>query len=426
MTTAIFLGFLIGPMLVGLPVAFCLMVTGIALMLHMGNFETQTLARTMIEGADSYPLLAVPFFILAGELMVAGGMSRRIVDLALALIGHVKGGLGYVAIVAAILLASISGSAVADTAALAAMLVPVMAKAGYDKARAGGLMAAGGIIGPIIPPSIPFVLLGSVTGISITKLFLGGIVPGLLLGLSLAVTWYVVSRRDDIAVLPRQSLGQVMKAAGNSIFAMVMPVIILGGMRVGVFTPTEAAVVAAVYTFAISALVYRELTVSQLYNCFLNAGLATAIVMFMVAAVMISSWLIALADLPGELIRMLEPFIDQPKLLMFLIMLALMVIGMPLDMTPTILILGPLLMPLIKSANIDEVYFGVMFVLVNCIGLITPPVGSVLNTICSVVNISMDRAMSGVMPFVVAETIVLFLLVLFPELVTLPLAWFLR
>ena len=203
MTIAIFLVSLMGPMALGLPVAFALIVCGIALMLHMDVFDVQIIAQKITEGADSFPLLALPFFILAGEIMVVGGLSRRIVAMALSLFGHLRGGLGYVTILAAVMLASISGSAVADTAALASMLIPAMNKAGYDKGRTVGLIASGGVIAPIIPPSIAFVVLGSVTGISVTKLFLAGIVPGLLLGVALTVAWYLVARGGEVATLPK-------------------------------------------------------------------------------------------------------------------------------------------------------------------------------------------------------------------------------
>lgn len=420
MTIAVFLASLMGSMALGLPVAFALLVCGIALMLHMDVFDVQIIAQKITEGADSFPLLALPFFILAGEIMVVGGLSRRIVAMALSLFGHLRGGLGYVTIVAAVLLASISGSAVADTAALAAMLIPAMTKAGYHKGRSVGLIASGGVIAPIIPPSIAFVVLGSVTGISVTKLFLAGVVPGLLLGVALAVAWYLVARGGEVGVLPKAKPREVLAALIDGAWALVMPVIILGGMRMGVFTPTEAAVVAAVYAFLVSVFIYREMSLPKLYDALLNAAVISAVVMFMVAAVNVSAWLITMADLPGELGRLLAPFADNPILLMFLIQALLLVIGMPLDMMPTILILGPLLVPIVEKAGIDPVYFGVLFV-INCsIGLITPPVGSVLNTAAGVANISMNKVIAGIWPFLLAQVLVLFLLTAFPSLVTVP------
>src|SRR5689334_7647953 len=217
-------------MALGMPIAYALLVTGIALMWHLHSFDPQILAQNLIEGANSFTLLAVPFFLLAGEIMNVGGLSRRIVDVALALVGHVRGGLGYVAIIASVLLAALSGSAVADAAALTALLLPMMVKAGHNRASSAGLIAAGGIIAPIIPPSIGFVIFGVAANVSITKLFLAGIVPGLLIGGSLWVTWWGVSRRERIPVPPRKSLAEVTRALRESVWAMGLPLIILVGL----------------------------------------------------------------------------------------------------------------------------------------------------------------------------------------------------
>ena len=203
MTVAVFLGSLLAAMALGIPIAYSLLLCGVALMLYMGNFDAQILAQNLLEGANSFPLLAVPFFMLAGEIMNVGGLSRRIVNLAMTLVGHVRGGLGYVVILAAVMMAALSGSAVADAAALAALLLPMMVRAGHDKARSGGLIASAAIIAPIIPPSIAFVIFGVAANVSITKLFLAGIVPGLLMGVSIAVAWYFVSRRENITPPPK-------------------------------------------------------------------------------------------------------------------------------------------------------------------------------------------------------------------------------
>jgi tripartite ATP-independent transporter DctM subunit len=259
MTIVIFIGVLLGAMSLGMPIAFALMVTGTALMWHLGIFDDQIIAQNMINGADNFPLLAVPFFLLAGELMNTGGLSRRIVEVAGAFVGHVRGGLGYVAIFAAIVMASLSGSAVADTAALAALLIPMMRKAGYDVGRAAGLMAAGGIIAPVIPPSIGFIIFGVAAGVSITKLFFAGIVPGILMGLSLVVTWWWTSRKENVLPEPRKSAKEMLTALLSSFWAFLLPVLIIGGLKFGIFTPTEAAVTAAVYALFVGLFVYREL-----------------------------------------------------------------------------------------------------------------------------------------------------------------------
>jgi TRAP-type transport system large permease protein len=424
MTIAIFVGALLGAMALGIPIAYALLASGVALMWHLEMFDAQILAQNVINGADSFPLLAVPFFMLAGEIMNVGSLSKRIVNFALALVGHIRGGLGYVAIVAACLLSALSGSAVADAAALTALLLPMMVKAGHDKGQSGGLIAACGVIGPIIPPSIGFVIFGVAANVSISKLFLAGIFPGILIGASLWLTWMLLVRKEKIQPPPRKSKAEVMVAMREATWALMLPLIILFGLRFGIFTPTEAAVVAAGYAFFVTVVIYRELSLKQLYAIFVTAAKTTAIIMFLVAAAMVSAWLITVADLPSKVVALLQPFIDSPKLLMVAIMVLCILVGTAMDMTPTILILTPVLMPVVKAAGIDPVYFGVLFIINNSIGLITPPVGTVLNTVAGVGRMKMDEVTKGVMPFMLAEFAIMFLMVMFPQLVTVPAKWF--
>lgn len=424
MTIAIFLGALLGAMALGVPIAFSLLLCGAALMWHLGMFDPQILAQNVIEGANSFPLLAVPFFMLAGEIMNAGGLSRRIVHFAMTLVGHVKGGLGYVAIIAAIMLAALSGSAVADAAALAALLLPMMNRAGYQTARSAGLLASASIIAPIIPPSIGFVVFGVAANVSISKLFMAGIAPGVMLGAALGFTWWFLVRKEKMQASPRASRKDVLLALKDATFALGLPVIVVVGLKFGVFTPTEAAVVAAVYALLISLVVYRELKLSQLYGLFQAAAQTTAVIMFLVAAAMVSAWMITVANLPAELVALLQPLLDNPTLLLIVMMVITMLVGTAMDMTPTILILTPVFMPIVKAAGIDPVYFGVLFMINNAIGLITPPVGTVLSTVAGVGKISMDEVTRGVWPFMLAQFAVMFLLVLFPSLVLVPARWF--
>jgi len=424
MTIAIFLGSMLAAMALGIPIAFSLLLCGAALMWHLDMFDAQILAQNVINGADSFPLLAVPFFMLAGEVMNAGGLSRRIVNFAMTLVGHIKGGLGYVAIVAAVMMAALSGSAVADAAALSALLLPMMVAAGHDKARSAGLLASASIIAPIIPPSIGFVIFGVAANVSISKLFMAGIAPGIMLAAALWLTWWWVARKEAVAVPARKSRAEVLAAFRDATFALVLPVIVVVGLKFGVFTPTEAAVVAAVYALLVSTLIYRELKLSQLYGLFLAAAKTTAVIMFLVAAAMVSAWLITVAQLPAQVVTLLQPLLDSPKLLMMAIMLLVIVVGTAMDMTPTILILTPVLMPIVKAAGIDPVYFGVLFIINNAIGLITPPVGTVLNTVAGVGKVSMDEVTRGVWPFMLAQFSGMFLMVLFPQIVMVPARWF--
>ncbi|MFN3276809.1 MAG: TRAP transporter large permease subunit [Paracoccus hibiscisoli] len=420
MTLALFLGVLFLGILAGLPVAFALLLSSMALMVHMNLFSADILAQSLINGVDSFPLLAVPFFLVAGEVMSRGGLSTRIVALAMALVGHRRGGLGYVAILTAIVLAGLSGSAVADAAALVSILYPMMRKAGYPEGRSLGLLASGGIIAPIIPPSLPLILVGVAGNISIAKLFMAGIAPGLMMALMLVTIWTLIMRGEEIEVLPRATRAERWKALREGIWALLLPVIIIGGIRSGAFTPTEAAVVAAVYAIVISTVIYRELTFRGFVDVLIQAGRSTAMVMFLVGCAMVAAWLITVAQLPQQLAALLQPLIDSPRLLMLVIMLLVLAVGMVMDLSPTVLILVPLLMPVVRMAGIDEVYFGLMFILNCSIGLITPPVGTVLNVVCGVGRVPMSQAVRGVGPFILGYVVLLGLFILFPQLITVP------
>ena len=422
MTIAVFTFSLLGAMALGMPIAFALLVCGIALMHSLGIFDSQIVAQNIINGADSFPLMAVPFFMLAGEIMNKGGLAKRIVDIALAVVAICAAAL--IRHHPCILCAGVlSGSACRGCCGTSALLVPMMVAAGR-KMYAAGLVAAGGIIAPVIPPSIGFVLFGVAGGVSISKLFLAGIVPGLLLGVGLCFAWWWVARGEDIERPPRKSFREIAWAIIDGFWALMLPVIIIVGLRFGIFTPTEAAVVVAVYALFVATCIYRELNLSQLYEVFVSAALSTSVVMFLVAAALVSSWLITVAEIATQVVDLVRPFMGNQTFLMLAIMILVVVVGTALDMAPTILILTPILMPIIKQAGIDPVYFGVLFIINNAIGLITPPVGVVLNVVCGVSRISMEDIIKGVWPFMIAQLVVLFLMVLFPQLVIVPAKWF--
>ncbi len=423
MSAAIFLGLLLLLIAVGMPIAFSLLFAAIGLMLQMGQFDAQIVVQNAIGGADNFVLMAVPFFILAGEFMNAGGLSKRIVELASAFVGHLRGGLGYVAIFAALLLASLSGSAVADTAALAAILVPMMREAGYDPARSCGLMAAGGIIAPVIPPSIGFLLFGVVANVSITRLFLAGIVPGILMGGALIMAWWIVSRKSETELAPRKSVTERAALIGKGFWALMLPVIIIGGLKFGIFTPTEAAVVAAMYALFVGAVIYRELTLSAIYHCLLVTARTSAVVLLLAALAMVASYMITIADIPGQVGEWLQVFSGSQLMLTIAMMLVVFFAGMVLDFIPIVLIFTPVFLPIAQQAGIDPVYFGVIFIMNCSIGMITPPVGVVLNVVSSIGKVTMAQAVRGVMPFLIAEAIILVALVLFPALVMVPAGW---
>ncbi|KDD10071.1 TRAP transporter large permease [Bordetella bronchiseptica] len=423
MTLAIFVFVLLAGLAIGLPVAYALILTGVALMYQLDFYDAQIVAQNLLNGADSFPLMAVPFFMLAGAVMNAGGLSARIVDLALKLVGHIKGGLGYVTILAACILASLSGSAAADAAALSALLVPMMMKAGHSRARSSGLVASSGIIALVIPPSIGLVLIGVTGNISITGLFMAGIVPGILMGVSLCVAWWLLSRKEQIQPLPRVDRAEVRQSLVRSFWALMLPVIIIVGLRFGIFTPTEAGVVAAVYAIFVATCIYRELPMRRLYEVFLTSAKMTAMVMFLVAGALVSGWMITVAGLPAQVSDIISPFSDTPTLLMLVIIGLVIVIGMAMDMIPIVLILIPVLLPSVTAAGIDPVYFGVVFMLACAIGLITPPVGAVLNVVAGVTGTRMVELVKGVWPFLLAQCATLLLLILFPQLVLAPYRW---
>ncbi|MBQ0933527.1 TRAP transporter large permease subunit [Ideonella sp. 4Y16] len=408
---------------IGVPMAFALVLTGASMAWLLDFWDTQLLAQNLVAGIDSFPLLAVPFFILAGELMNAGGISRRIIDMARAWLGHVRGGLGFVTIGAAILMASMSGSALADTAALATILLPMMRSQGYPMGTSAGLMASGGIIAPIIPPSMPFVIYGVTTNTSISSLFLSGIVPGLIMGLGLVLAWLWQLRGMNVQADAPMPMGERLRTSARAFWALLMPLIIIGGMKSGVFTPTEAAVVAAFYALVIAFAVHREMGLADLYGVLTRAAKTTAIVMFLCAGAQVASYMVTLADLPNTLSGLLGPLVDHPRLLMAVMMIVLVLIGTALDLTPTILIFAPVMLPIAVKAGIDPVYFGLMFVLNGAIGLITPPVGTVLNVVAGVGRLRLDEVIKGVNPFLVVYLAILTLFTVFPEFVTAPVRW---
>jgi tripartite ATP-independent transporter DctM subunit len=408
---------------IGMNMALALVLTGAGMAWVLGFWDTQLLAQNLVAGVDSFPLLAVPFFILAGELMNSGGISQRIITMAQAWVGHIRGGLGFVAIGAAVLMASMSGSALADTAALATILMPMMRQQGYPMHTSAGLIASGGIIAPIIPPSMPFVIYGVTTNTSISALFISGIVPGLIMGAGLIVAWKLVLRDLDLPQGQPLPLRERLGATRKAFWALLMPLIIIGGMKTGVFTPTEAAVVAAFYALVVALFIHREMKLGAVHGVLVRAAKTTAIVMFLCAGAQVASYMITLADLPNVLTGWLGPLVESPRLLMLVMMLVLIVIGTALDLTPTILIFAPVMLPIAVKAGIDPVYFGLMFILNGAIGLITPPVGTVLNVVAGVGRLSLHQVIKGVNPFLITYAIILFTFVLFPQIVTAPVAW---
>lgn len=420
MELVIFLISLFGLLALGIPIAIVLVLCSMALMYYSGMWDTMIIPQAMLDGANNYPLMAIPFFVFAGEIMTEGGLSKRVVQLAQLLIGRVRGGLGYAAIVASVIFAGLMGSSVGEAAALGGLLLPMMAQVGYNPGRAGGVIASGAILGPIIPPSTNFILLGATVGLSITKLFMIGLVPGLLIGLALMVTWFFIVRIDGYNEKITFTKEEARKIILDATPAFMMPVLLLGGIRFGIFTPTEGGAFACVYAIAVCTLYYRELSFKGLLEVSARAARTTSVVMLIVATATAVGWFITLAQIPAQVASVFEPLVDSPFLLLIAINLFLFAAGMVMDLTPNILIFAPVFYPLIEQAGIDPYYFGLLFVLNLGIGVITPPVGTVLYVVCGIGNIKISTLVAKMAPFLIVEVLMLFLLLFFPSLSIIP------
>lgn len=420
----IFLGSLFFFLALGIPIALVLILCAIVLMWHSGMWDAMIIPGSMLDGANNYPLMAIPFFVFAGEIMAAGGLSQRVVQLAQLMIGRVRGGLGYAAIIASVIFAGLMGSSVGEAAALGGLLLPMMKQVGYNPGRAGAIIASGAILGPIIPPSTNFILLGAtISGLSITKLFMIGLVPGVLIGLSLMVVWFFIVRKDGYTETITFTRQEAIKILVDATPAFLMPVLLLGGIRFGVFTPTEGGAFAAIYAIAVCMLYYRELSFRELLRVSARAARTTSVVMLIVATATAVGWFITIAQIPKQMTSLFMPFIDSPVILLLLINTFLFLIGMVMDLTPNILIFAPVFYPLIMQAGIDPYYFGLLFILNLGIGVITPPVGTVLYVVCGIGNIKITELIVKLIPFILMEAVMLFLLLFFPKLSLVPLNW---
>ena len=420
MTLIVFIISLLGSMAIGLPIAFALIFSGVSMLAYLNGFDVQIISQNMFNGADSYSMMALPFFMLAGDLMNRGGLTNRLVDAAGAWVGHFRGGLGYVTIIATLLFASMVGSAVASTAALGGILIPMMVKANYDRDDATGLVAASNLLSPIMPPSAPMIVLGVTESIPVSHLFLAGVAPAIYISLGLSIMWFIVAKKRNIAPLEKKPFKERMNASTEAIWAILMPVGILVGLQKGVFTPTEAGVVAVVYSMIIGLVVYKELNFKDIGEALIASAKSAATIMFLVAASAISSWVMTVANIPVLVSNLLSPFVDTPRLLMLIILGLIILIGTTMDVNPTILILAPVVLPVIKEAGINEVYFGVVFVISIVMGLLTPPVGTVLNVASAAGGISMERLVKSVLPFLLVEVIIIILMIVFPQIVIVP------
>ena len=426
-TFLVFLGALFFFMALGLPLAFVLIICAAFMMLSLGQTDIMVIAQNMVSGTNNFSLMAIPFFMLAGEIMDRGGLSIRIVRFAKLIVGRIRGGLGYVAILATIVFSGLSGSAVADAAALGAILIPLMTANGYRKSRSVAFIAAGAIVAPMIPPSIPMLVMGTSTGLSITKLFMSGLVPGLIVCLGLMAAWFFILRHDGYDDRETFSGEEAKKIMLDSLPALMMPILIVGGIRFGWFTPTEAGAFAVVYALIICTFVYKEFSFADIGKVLISAATSTATIMFIVGGATAASIYFTLAQVPAAMANALSSLIQQPTILLLLINVFLLFMGMIMDCTPNILIFAPVLFPIIKKAGIDPYYFACLMNFNLCIGLITPPVGVVLyvamNASKDGERVPVGQVIRDLIPFLGVEFALLFLMILIPSLITAPLGW---
>ncbi|HDO1377134.1 TPA: TRAP transporter large permease [Aeromonas veronii] len=418
-----FITVLFGALFIGVPIGISMMLSAIVLLFAMGMFDPQIITENFTMGVNSFPLMAIPFFILTGEIMKNGGLSLRIVDFAMSMVGHIKGGLGYVVIISGLIFAGLSGSAIADTAALGAILIPMMVSRGYNINTSTGIVCAVGIIAVVLPPSIPMIVFGVTAGVSITKLFMGGMVPGLLMAGALWLMWKFLYRNTDMPVMYKKSGKERWAAFKDAFWALLLPVILIVGLRGGIFTPTEAGVVAAIYA-AIISFYGKGLDKATLLDIFSNTVRTTGVVMFVAAAAMVSAFAITVAQIPTEIAASLAGVTENPKVILALIMLFLLIVGCVMDLIPAILIFTPVLMPIIKMYGIEPNYFGILMVINLSVGLITPPIGTVLYVGSSISKTTVYEVSKGVFPFLMVYIALLALFIILPDVVIVPMNYF--
>lgn len=419
---AVFLIALFGLVIIGVPIAFSLVGTGFFMMLTQAlsrptAWSVFTLAQKFVNGTDSVPLLAIPFFMIAGEIMTRGGISRRIVDFAYSVLGRFKGGLGYVGILASMIFAGVSGSAVADTTAVGSMMLPIMDGAGYDKGKSTGIICSAGCIGPIIPPSTQMIFYGVCAEVSVSALFLGGIVPGILIGVGLMIAWFFHVRKRDYPIGPKTGIREIAKATKEAFLAICLPLFIILCITTGVATATETAALAVLYALIVSGLVYREFKFKEWPQLMVNAMKSTAVMMFVVGSAQVAAYMVTTCAIPQLLAKAILSVTNSAVAFMLLVNLLLILVGCVMDSGPAIMILTPILLPIAKSFGLNPVYFGVVMVANLCIGLATPPVGNVLYCGVSLSKIKLAELIKASLPFIGVMYLVLILITMFPELI---------
>ena len=422
MELVVFLVSLFGFLALGIPIAIVLVLCSMVLMYYGGMWDSMfvmIIPQSMLDGANNYPLMAIPFFVFAGEIMTEGGLSKRVVKLAQLIIGRVRGGLGYAAIVSSVIFAGLMGSSVGEAAALGSLLLPMMAQAGYKPGRAGGVIASGAILGPIIPPSITLIVYASITNVSVSQLFMGSVIPGILLAGSLIVYALVYGKRKNLPAHEKQTPKQIGHAFKEGIWALLMPIIILGGIFGGIFTPTEASAVAVVYSLIISLFVYKDMSFKELPQVFVEGAVSTATIMVMVGLSSASSYVITTSGLPQQLVSFFSSITNSPVVILLLLNILFLIIGMLMEANAAVVMMTPILLPLLNAFGIDLLQFGIVMSFNLCIGLVTPPVGLCLLLCNQTGETRLSHSLKAMMPMLLISIIVLFLITYVSPLTTL-------
>lgn len=403
---------------IGIPVAFAIGIASIAAVFFIGDLPLALIAQRFGTGVDSFPLLAIPFFILAGSLMNVGGLASRMVDFASCLVGFIRGGLAMVNTVANMFLAGISGSSVADAAAIGSTLIPAMKKKGYDEGFAPAVIASASTIGIIIPPSIPIILYGVISGESIGKLFLAGAIPGVLIGLGLMVTTYILAVRHP-EQFPKENFPSRKEFWDNfkrASLALIMPIFVIGGIISGIVTPTEAAVVAVVYSLFVGAFIYKDIKLKHFKEIMNETITGTAGTMFLVGTAALFGWILAYENIPTMIGDWIQQISSNPFIILLIINILLLIVGTFLDLTAALIILTPVLLPIAVAAGIDPIHFGIVMVMNLAIGLVTPPVGVCLFVCCNIAKVTMARITKSILPLLGAMVVVLLIVTYVPQI----------
>jgi tripartite ATP-independent transporter DctM subunit len=414
--TLLFLSLLVF-IILGVPISFALLLSSFIYLLGSG-LTLQIIPQIMVKTFESFVLLAIPFFMLAGQLMNLGGITDKILRFAQALTGHIRGGLGHVNVVASMIFAGMSGSAIADSSGIGEVEIKIMTKKGFDPEFSAAITAASSTIGPIIPPSIPMVIYGSIAGVSIGRLFIGGAIPGFIMGISLMITVYIISKRKNYPRHERASLVEFIRAFLGALLPLLTPGIILGGILLGVFTPTEAAVAAVTYAMFLGFFIYNKLSFTKVINVLLKVAKDSANIMLIISAASVFGWILAYESVPEMVMQGLFSITTNKYMILFIINIILLIAGCFMEGTALILLVTPVLLPILEAANINLVHFGVVMILNLMIGLITPPVGICLYIVSNIAKISVEKTIRSTVPFYIPLIITLFIVTFLPFLVT--------